>query len=128
LGAEPARSADGGEALLKSGEPAIHGTFLIEGTPRIILSLGGGSEHGRCDRTEYEQRSHHEVHALQVIARCYKLPRAALYSRSRFSAIHDEAHQIDVKKPAARGVRRRGGSSETKSGAKLRSDGSIFSL
>jgi hypothetical protein len=117
LGAEPARSAHGGEALLKSREPAIHGAFLMEGAPRIILSPGSGSENGRCYCTKYEQRFHREVRALEIIARCYKPLRAALYSRSRFQC-HARRNTPDrSKKPAARGVRRGGGSSETRSGA-----------
>jgi hypothetical protein len=71
LGAQSAGSTDGGEALLKSREPAIYGALFIERAPRIILSLGGGGEHRRRDCTEYEQRSHREARVIR--GRC-RLP------------------------------------------------------
>jgi hypothetical protein len=92
LHAEPANSADIGQALLKSREPAIHAIAAgaILRTPGIILGLGTCSN--ADDTDENSQHEQQEPHSRLLVLRW---PSAInVYPYVLFQLTKDEARRI----------------------------------
>jgi hypothetical protein len=92
LYAEPANSADIGQALLKSREPAIHATAAaaILRAPGIILGLGACSD--ADDTDENSQHEQQEPHSRLLVLRW---PSAInVYPYVLFQLTKEEARRI----------------------------------